>query len=504
MTKEEVLVKCKRDLEFFGRVISPQTFYLRTPEFHSEVDELLGDNSVVQLLIEAPRGTAKSTKTTTKILHHSIYDQGDKFVVIQSYTLPEAINRLTKIKNVIEYGQGFRDLYGYCGEQAAEVWRENKIKTKIGKYKVTIKALGTGQPVRGSLEEDTRITLYILDDPDNEESCITKEQMDKNFDKFLGGLAGLDRRNGRVIVIGTPIRQGCIVDRLESSSGWVVRKYQSFDPATKKVLWDEMYSYDWLMAKKREWEEMGKLSKFYSEYQCQIIGDEERIFNKFRIWDGDFELKDDYSYLVIKELDGIALIEPKIVAVNTFVGIDPASSTKKTADFSVTFPIAYDNSENIYTLDYYRRRVEPLTHAEQIIESIKQHKYTNGHVETVAYQEFLRQYLRQRLGEENLYLPGLETKFQSRTEKSARLDTLQPHFGRGKVFIKKGQQEFIDELLMYPRGKHEDLMDGFYFATRRLVKPEHLYLTEEQLKQRQEDDLKYFLTRGGTSTAWAR
>lgn len=469
----EILKRCKQDLLFFGKTVTPKTFYLKSPSFHTELSDLLMNRELKQLCIEAPRGSAKSSISLIFALHHAIFDEGDKLIIMQSKTRHEAINRVTKIKNIIEYGAEFRELFGYCGEQVAEMWREDKIKTRIGAYKVTIKAIGTGQQIRGALEEDTRITLLLGDDVDDEENTKTKEAMSDNFDKLIGGIAGLDRRNGRVIIIGTPVRQNCIVDRLREATGWATRKYQSFDPNTKETLWDEMYSYEWLMTKKKELEELGKLSKFYSEYQCEIIGDEERIFNKYKIWDGELEIKNGYPYLIVRELDGIQLIEPKIIPVNTFVGIDPASSTKKTADYSVTFPIAYDADENIYTLDYYRKRVQPLAHAEQIIEMIKQYKFSNGHVETVAYQEFLRQYLRQRLMEENVYLPGLETKFQTRTEKSARLDTLQPFFGRGRVYIKKGSQEFIDELLMYPRGKHEDLMDGFYFATRRLTTPDH-------------------------------
>ena len=85
----------------------------------------------------------------------------------------------------------------------------------------------------------------------------------------------------------------------------------------------------------------------------------------------------------------------------------------------------------------------------------------------------LRTYLRQRLDEENLYLPGLETKFNPRTEKSARLETLQPFFATGRVWIMDNMPELEDEFNMYPRGKHDDLLDGLYYATRKLVPPDH-------------------------------
>jgi len=479
MTSHEIIQQCANSLTVLGKTISPQTYYLPSPSFHTELDLLLTDRSIIQLLIEAPRGTAKSSKAISAVFDHIIFDVGEKLVIIQSKTRPEAINRLTKIKNVLNYSQPFRELFGYSGEEVAEIWREDKIRTRIGKWWVTIKAIGTGSPVRGALEDDTRITLYLLDDPDDELNTITKEQMEKNFDYFLGGLAGLDRRGGRVIVIGTPIREGCIVERLRGATNWTTRRYQSYNEETKECLWAEMYPYEWLMNKKKELEELGKLSKFYSEYQCEIVGDEDRLMKKeyLRWYDGHLRMIDGFPFMVIThegetEWEIEELIEPKIIPVNTFLGIDPASSTKQTADFSVTLPISY-TGKDIYLLDYYRRRVAPTTHAEQIIQSIRTHKPTRVHVETVGYQEMLRDYLRKRLKEESLYVMGMETKITPRTEKSVRLERLHPYLYNRIVWVKKSHTEFIDEMMMYPRGKHDDLLDGLDLATRRLISPSH-------------------------------
>lgn len=423
--------------------------------------------------------THNSTKTISKSLHHAVYGEGDKFIIIQSKARPEAINRLTKIKNILEYSPEFRDLYGYCGESIAEVWREDKITTRIGNSRVTIKALGTGQQVRGALEDDTRITLYLLDDPDSEENTLTKEQMEKNFDKFLGGIAGLDRRNGRVIVIGTPIRQGCIVDRLRNASGWTSVRYQSYDPQTKEPLWAEMYPYEWLMTKKEELKDLGRISKFYSEYMCEIVGEEDQLF-KEEYWDdrrytGHLETnKFDETFLVISSRNGIECKET--IPVNTFIGIDPASSTKQSADYFVVFPVAMDSKKEIYCLPFFRGRVTPNEGVDHIMHQLKTVRPKRGGIETTGYQEMLRETVRERMMVEDVYCPGFENKdgYKPRTEKSLRLEQLHPFFIQKKVWIpEEGMQAFIDELLMYPRGKHDDTIDGFYYATRRMYPPDH-------------------------------
>jgi predicted phage terminase large subunit-like protein len=245
------------------------------------------------------------------------------------------------------------------------------------------------------------------------------------------------------------------------------------------------------MEKKRELEDLGKLSKFYSEYMCEIVGEEDQLFkpNDFRYWDGELFTKSGDTFLKITSLNKVKFNEPIIKPVNVFLGIDPASSTKQTADYSVIMPVAFDSEKNIYTLPYFRKRVDPLRLTDAILEAIKTYRPKRGHIESTGYQEMLRQTVRARLREHNVILPGLEKKFNPRVEKSARLETLQPLFAQHKVFIKEGQIEFEDELMMYPRGKHEDTIDGFFYATEKMTLPYHIYSDDPVYS----DDEKMFI-----------
>ena len=42
---------------------------------------------------------------------------------------------------------------------------------------------------------------------------------------------------------------------------------------------------------------------------------------------------------------------------------------------------------------------------------------------------------------------------------------LQPMFKAGAVHLKKQHHEFIDELIDFPKGSHDDIIDAFYLAT---------------------------------------
>lgn len=234
------------------------------------------------------------------------------------------------------------------------------------------------------------------------------------------------------------------------------------------------------MEKKREFESIGMLWKWYSEYRCSIVIDE-AILRGWKYYDGEVVYKNGNNYLKITHRNLEKLPQEELIPINIYLGIDPASSSKSDSDFSTIVAVGYDG-RNIYVLDYYRNHVPPVTHAETIIKYIKEYHPQRAHIETVGYQEMLRNYLRQRLLEEDIFIPGLERKFNPRSEKSARLDSLQPYFALGKVWIKPKMSELEDELVSYPRGKHEDLIDGFYYATVSLSKPNHTVEDTEKLE----------------------
>jgi hypothetical protein len=50
---------------------------------------------------------------------------------------------------------------------------------------------------------------------------------------------------------------------------------------------------------------------------------------------------------------------------------------------------------------------------------------------------------------------------------------MHPFFAQKKMHIQKDMTELKDELLMFPRGKHDDLLDGLYYATKHNYPPNH-------------------------------
>ena len=472
--REFIHKKIRDNMIMFGKIIMPNMFSASSPDFHYQIADSLMDDNQKQVNIIAPRGHAKSSIVGGVYpLYHIMNDSGAKLIVLVSRTQDHAIKLLGTIKDTIEYSESFRQIYGYWGQHNAKQWSKTEIELKDGSM---IICKGTGQQLRGIKVGSQRPTLIIVDDPEDENNTKTAEAMEQNLRWLLqSAVPSLDPRRGKICVIGTPQHQRCLVEVLKDMKGWVNMHF-SPDLDKKIALWEAWQPIEKLLQKKSELESIGRSSVFYREYMCQIVGDEDQLFKDAYIQYHSYELKidkDDKHYLT----DGDSEIP-----VNVFMGVDPASSVRKTADYSVIMPVAVDENNNRYILQYYRQRATPMQLAESIIEYFKLFKPVKVRVESVGYQEMLREYLRQRCDEEKIFISGLEIKENPRTSKSSRLETMQPYFAQKKMFMLESLVEMRDELLLYPRGKHDDLLDGLFYAMKKCYPPHHKTIVKESKK----------------------
>jgi len=478
--KKKVFNKLKENMIMFGKIAMPNMFTAPSPDFHYRIADALLDNASKQVNIIAPRGHAKSSIVGGVFpLYHIMHHEGAKLIVLVSRTQDHAIKLLGTIKDTLDYSQTFRAIYGYWGQHSARQWAKSEVELKDGSM---IICKGTGQQLRGIKVGSQRPTLIIVDDPEDENNTKTAEAMEQNLRWLLqSAVPSLDPKKGKIIVIGTPQHQRCLVEVLKEMKGWNNMHFAP-DMEKKVALWEEWQPIKKLQQKKEELESIARVSVFYREYLCQIVGDEDQLFKESYIKYHNYKLEldsDKQHYLVDGE---------ETIPVNVFMGVDPASSIRKTADYSVIMPVAVDNQNNRYILEYYRKRATPMKLAESILEYFKIYRPVKVRIESVGYQEMLRDYLRQRTEEEKLFISGLEIKEIPRSSKSSRLETMEPYFAQGKVFMKKEMLAIKDELLLYPRGKHDDLLDGLYYAMKKCYAPNHIVERQEKNERRYNDN----------------
>ena len=134
------------------------------------------------------------------------------------------------------------------------------------------------------------------------------------------------------------------------------------------------------------------------------------------------------------------------------------------ADFFVIATIAVDADNNKYIIDLFRKRLPPNEQPDKIIDTFKKYRHNKMKIETVAYQEALRTAVKERMLENNMYIPGLEKGVKPRNKKSERLLSLVPMLAKGEFFFRPQDTIGQAEFLSYPKGKHDDVMDAVWTA----------------------------------------
>ena len=155
--------------------------------------------------------------------------------------------------------------------------------------------------------------------------------------------------------------------------------------------------------------------------------------------------------------------------VNIYIGVDPASTLSSRSDYSVIMVIGVTADNDYYIIEYWRKRVLPMECADEIFKIAKRYSPIRRiNIETIAYQEMLRDYIMKRSKKEGLFLPGIHKgikNYGNQKKKDRLFEGLQPMFKAGAVHLKKNMHEFIGELLDFPKGSHDDCIDAFWLAT---------------------------------------
>lgn len=496
------ILKLSRDMLAFGRVVAPDLFTQPSCAFHRELARDVMDPSIKRMNRIAPRGFAKSTVVAEigSLWHIFLEDyfhrrqRTRKFVLLVSKTAREAKNRLATIKEIIS-GPRFEQLFGVWSKETSRQWSRSRVELKDG---TIITTRGTSQHVRGIKQFSTRPTWIVLDDPEDEENTKTEQRMEDNLDWVLQGLEPALADDGKLMIIGTPQHQRSMVMVLNDMDGWDSKLYQATQEITtdegkqKTIsLWPENphKSMEWLEEKRLSLKSIGRERIFHREYMCQIISDS-NIFKShyFNYWDGYLEKERKGSswrhWLHVTHRgrgnggESLPLDEKEVYPVYVTTGVDPASSTARTASHSAIVTIATTPDDDIYVLPYFFKRVTAYDLAHHIYRFHQRYRSLSTRVESVGYQTLLREYML-RSSDFTERIPGMEikelpvVKGKGMQSKEDRLEGMQGIFAEGKVHIQPGMKAFYSEFVHYPDASHRDLADAFYYAQKARHKPYH-------------------------------
>lgn len=176
---------------------------------------------------------------------------------------------------------------------------------------------------------------------------------------------------------------------------------------------------------------------FANQYQNEVIPDDERRFKKHWIR---------YHSAIPSN-------------VYRFAFVDPAIGQKDHSDYTGYCVVDVDSDGQWWTRLARRERLTPSEQVDLMFRLHAEFGLKGLGVEIVAYQEALLYMLDEEMRRRKVILPVKGIRRQA-VSKETRILGLVPRFEWNRITLAPGMTDLEDELLSFPRGSHDDILDS--------------------------------------------
>ncbi len=416
--------------------------------FHYQWSDMLLENEE-NFAIEAFRESAKSQYVLRAFPLYCLTFPSVKrdYIVIIKKNATLANNKLKEITR--EYlsnpliSQRIVKIY----DESGEVFNVDVKDNNDNIINVRIEAYGKGGSIRGLSHKDRRPKICILDDIQDFDDSESETIQESDWNWFLSDVMFLGQKT-RIFLIGNNIGERSIIERVfadaESSKFKTMRIPAIID---EKSAWPAKYALEEIDKEKDNFRTLGKLDIWMKEKMCEAISEETRTFHKEDIMHYDPALISDLSK-----------------KCNIFIAVDLAISEKQTADFTA-IPVVGVNSDNHwFILDCIYGRFDPSTTIDHIFNLVRRWNPIIVGIEKVAFQRALIHFVMKEMPARNTFFCIKE--LEAEKQKELRIKALQPRFKTKTIWLPQQASwlgEMETELLRFPKGLHDDLIDALAY-----------------------------------------
>lgn len=468
---------------------------VRSPAFHYELwQEACSDHKYVA--ISAPRGHAKSTAGTLAYGLCSLLFREAKFLLIVSDTESQASMFLNAIKSELLDNEAIGDLFQLKKNEKGLVVLEKDTETDMvvcmaDGHKFRVVAKGAEQKLRGLLWNGTRPDLVIIDDLENDELVMNKDRRTKLRRWFFAALIPAMSPRGKLRYWGTILHMDALLesfmpreyardtvhDGLRTYSTrprqmWRGVKYAAHNPDFSLILWKERYSKEFFIEKKEEFLRQG-IPDVYSQEYLNIPLDESVAYFKRN------------DLIERKE-------EDKKFKLTYYITADLAISERETADYSVFLVAGVDENRIVHVVNVLRERLDGKEIVDTILALHRTYKPVAIGVEEMQVSKAIGPFLREEMLSQNTFPTLIPMKHMGK-DKQSRARSIQARVRAKTVKFNKEDDwypDFEDEVLKFPRAKHDDQVDAFAYLGLLLDKIIESPTAEEEEEEEYQDELK--------------
>ena len=445
MRNEQAIVEGYRfllslPLPELARELFPHYCTHEPAKIHYELGEFL-TKSRENLVIAFPREFGKSTYVWVFFPAWNILTGIYRYIVYIASSKERAIEQLRNLRSEIQVHPTLSGFAKIIGDRADELEYVDRLTGK----RCLIRAYGAGQNLRGIRYQERRPDIVILDDVEDSESVQSETQRKKLREWFHADVRPLSS-TGRIFVIGTVLHEDSLLNNLLNNppEGFRGLKYGILDDEGNPT-WPDRFPKEWVERRMRDYRTQGLVDVFYREYMNVAISPDTQIFRR-----------EDFRYYDPKQL--------RWESYNVFTTVDLAISKADTADFTAVCTVAVSPENHWFVLDIDYGRYDPSQTIEAIFRAVQKYRPLIVGMEKVAYQQALEHFLLKEMPARGIFFRIEPLKAEKKKE--LRIQALQPRFRAGTVWFPANADflpELEAELLTFPRGKHDDLIDALAY-----------------------------------------
>jgi len=207
--------------EFFGDPNLSDHYYIydEIADFHIEVYmDLMSQFRLYY--VTCPSESGKTTCVTQIYPLYQIYYFNEPYIFLIGKTDPVSVSFLDVIKEEIEFNPKLVEIYGEyrVTKDRSYSWSDHEI---ILKNSTKVEAIGMRGVIRSKKRRQWRITLAVVDDPEDVDDLDSKHEMKKNWRWLMRTVEKrLDRRFGKLRLVGTRLGPGCCIETAIKDTRW--------------------------------------------------------------------------------------------------------------------------------------------------------------------------------------------------------------------------------------------------------------------------------------------
>lgn len=259
-----------------------------------------------------------------------------------------------------------------------------------------------------------------------------------HMDSFLEGLMPIENDK---LTVHEPLK----TTTTRKTSQWKVVKYKAHDADFKNILWPERRTAEEFKQIRQDYIDRGLADVYSQEYLNYPIDEGNTYFKK-----SDFQ--------------GMTA-QDKERTLNYYIAGDFAISQKERADYTVLAVGGMDESGILYIKNIIRARMDGLEIVQTMLALQRTYDPISFGVEDTQITKAVGPFLNRAMMESNVYINLLPLKPHGQ-DKLTRARSIQARMRAGAVkFDKQADwyQSLEDELLRFPRDKHDDQVDSMAY-----------------------------------------